>query len=63
MAIDLRPGYDDFRVTTQVGERNDKRMGPVVIVRARDAEHAKEVAVQHGHDPNPYFPPEKVRQR
>lgn len=62
--IDLRPGTQDFRVPTQVqgpGSKNDRRMGPDVIVTARDAEHAKEIAQQNGHEPNPHFPPERIR--
>lgn len=64
--IDLRPGTKDFRVSTQVqgpGGKSDKRMGPDVIVTARDAEHAKQIVQQHGHEPNPHFPPEKIRKR
>ena len=60
--IDLRPGTTDFRVTTQVqgpGNSFDRRMGPDVIVTARDVKHALEVVKQAGHEPNPHFPPTK----
>lgn len=64
MAIDLRPGEHDFTVTTQVqgpGNKYDKRMGPEVVVRARDEAHAEQVAREHGHEPNPHFPPRRHR--
>jgi hypothetical protein len=63
VAIDLRPGDNDFRVTTQVKRDNNWYMGPEVIVTARDEEHAKEIARSKGHEPNPHFPPEKIRKR
>lgn len=64
MAIDLRPGEHDFVVTTVVqgpNGKHDERMGPEVIVTARDEEHAKQVAKEHGHKSNSYFPPKKLR--
>ena len=59
--IDLRPGQHDYRVTTVVTRNNQRYMGPEVIVTARDEEHAKQVAAQHGHESNPHFPPQKIK--
>lgn len=59
--IDLRPGTNDFRVTTVVTRGGTDYMGPEVIVTARDEEHAKQVAKQAGHRSNSYFPPERIK--
>ena len=60
--IDLRPGTRDFRVSTVVDAPGGRAyMGPNVLVKARDSSHAKEVATQAGHSPNPYFPPEEIK--
>jgi hypothetical protein len=59
--IDLRPGTRDFRVSTVDLSGPAAHMGPNVLVKARDSDHAKEIVKQAGHSPNPYFPPEEIR--
>jgi hypothetical protein len=59
MAIDMRDGNRDFRVSTS----KNGYMGPDVIVTARDSEHAKEKVKEAGHTPNPHFPPEEINNR
>lgn len=58
MAIDLRDGTREFRVSTT---RDNRYMGPDVLVTARNYTHALEVVTQAGHKPNPHFPPEEIR--
>lgn len=57
--IDLRPGQKEFRVTTKVQRNGTWYMGPQVLLNARDAIHAEQVARDHGHVVNEYFPPEE----
>lgn len=57
MAVDLRKGDKEFRVSTS---RNGY-MGPDVLVTARDESHAKEIVTKAGHKPNPHFPPERIK--
>lgn len=61
--IDLRPGIREFVVSTRVIRDGEAYMGPNVRVNARNAEHAKEVVRQHGHEVNPHFEPTEIRKR
>lgn len=63
MSIDLTNGNKTFEVTTVVTRNGERYMGPIVEVTARDESHAKEVAKQHGHESNSYFPPRQTRVR
>lgn len=66
MAIDLTQGDRTYNVTTQVvgpNGKHDRCMGPEVLVTARDAEHAKQIAAEHGHEPNPHFLPVEIRKQ
>jgi hypothetical protein len=58
--IDLTKGNRQFVVPTTVHRNGGLFMGPGVKVDARDANHAKEVAMEHGHEPNVYFHPREV---
>ena len=59
--IDLTIGSKIFRVPTTVIRDGIAYMGPDVKVNARSEEHAKTVAQQAGHIPNPHFPPKEIK--
>ena len=61
--IDLRPGTREFVVSTAVTRGGKAYMGPDVRVNARDAEHAKEVVRQNGHQINRYFELTEIKKR
>lgn len=55
--IDLRPGTRDIKVPTSVVRGGIAYMGPDVLVKANNREHAKQIAIANGHTPNKHFGP------
>ena len=59
--IDLTHPTKTFIVQTSVRIGAELYMGPEVKINANSALDAEKRAIDHGHMPNKYFPPQEVK--